>query len=64
MGQVIRQIGVVVGLTIVLTFPVTVAGSQRHSDHAVHNAGTGVKVPAQVQGVSRGGEELRMHKHR
>ena len=59
MGQMIRQIGVVIGLTIVLTFPVTVvsgAGSQKHSNHAVRYAGTGVQVRAQDQGVSRAGK--------
>lgn len=52
MGQMIRQIGVVIGLTIVLTFPVTVvsgAGSQKHSDDAVRRAGADVHVLAQVQ---------------
>jgi hypothetical protein len=36
--QVKRQAGVVIGLTIILTFPVTVvsgAGSRKHSDHTV-----------------------------
>jgi hypothetical protein len=36
MGQLLRQIGVVIGLTVILTFPVTVAsgaGSQKQSDH-------------------------------
>ena len=58
MGQMIRQIGVVIGLTIVLTFPVTVvsgAGSQKHSDHAVRHAGADVHVRAQVQEVPRAG---------
>jgi hypothetical protein len=56
MGQMIRQIGVVIGLTIVLTFPVTVvsgAGSQKHSNHAVR-AGADAHVRAQVQ-VPRAG---------
>lgn len=38
MGQLMRQTGVVIGLTLILTFPVTVisgAGSQKHPDHAV-----------------------------
>jgi hypothetical protein len=59
MRQVIRQIGVVIGLTIVLTFPVTVvsgAGSQKHADQAVHVARINVKVPAPLQGVSAVGE--------
>jgi hypothetical protein len=36
MSQLLRQIGVVVGLTVILTFPVTVvsgAGSQKQPDH-------------------------------
>ena len=35
MSQLLRQIGVVIGLTVILTFPVTVAGagSQKQSDH-------------------------------
>ena len=36
MRQLLRQIGVVIGLTVILTFPVTVvsgAGSQKQSDH-------------------------------
>ena len=44
MGQVMRQIGVVIGLTVVLTFPVTVvsgAGSQKHSDRARSTASGG-----------------------
>jgi hypothetical protein len=60
MGQVMRQIGVVIGLTVVLTFPVTVvsgAGSQKHFDHVVRYGGTGANAPAQVQGVSRAGEK-------
>ena len=39
--QLMRQIGVVVGLTVVLTFPVTVvsgAGSQKQTDHVVRFA--------------------------
>ena len=58
MGQIIRQIGVVIGLTIVLTFPVTMvsgAGSQKRSDQAVRRAGADVHVHAQVQEVPRGG---------
>jgi hypothetical protein len=53
MGQVIRQIGVVIGLTVVLTFPVTLvsgAGSPKHSDHAPSTA-SGGKTPALVQGA-------------
>ena len=36
MSQLLRQIGVVIGLTVILTFPVTVvsgAGSQNQPDH-------------------------------
>jgi hypothetical protein len=47
-----RQIGVVTGLTVVLTFPVTVvsgAGSQKHSDHARSTA-SGGKTLAQAAG--------------
>ena len=50
MGQVIRQIGIVIGLTVVLTFPVTVvsgAGSQKHSDRA-RSAASGGKTLAQA----------------
>jgi hypothetical protein len=64
MGQVIRQIGVVIGLTVVLTFPVTVvsgAGSQKPTGHVIRHSGTILKLPLQVHGVSR---ELRMHNHR
>lgn len=59
MGQMIRQIVVVMSLTTVLTFPVTVvsgAGSQKHSNHAVGRAGADVHfVRAQVQEVPRAG---------
>ena len=51
MGQVMRQIGVVIGLTVVLTFPVTVvsgAGSQKHSDYA--RSASGGKTLAQAAG--------------
>jgi hypothetical protein len=36
MSQLLRQIGVVIGLTVILTFPVTVvsgAGSEKQPDH-------------------------------
>ena len=49
MGQVIRQIGVVIGLTVILTFPVTVltfpvtvvsgAGSHKHDERSVADDG-------------------------
>ena len=38
MARLMRQIGVVIGLTLILTFPVTVvsgAGSQKQSEHVV-----------------------------
>lgn len=56
MGQLIRQISVVVGLTVILTFPVTVvsgAGSQKQSDSKVHSAATEGK--ARMQGVAMTG---------
>ena len=61
MSQLLRQIGVVIGLTVILTFPVTVvsgAGSQKQPDHmagvAVVTGGKG-----QVHGavVARAGTE-------
>ena len=54
MSQVMRQIGVVIGLTMILTFPVTVvsgAGSQKQSDHIVRKPAAQWS-PAQVDGVS------------
>jgi len=57
-GQVIRQIGVAIGLTVILTFPVTVltfpvtvvsgAGSQKHAEQSVRVAGAGSKGAAQT----------------
>jgi len=44
MSQLLRQIGVVIGLTVILTFPVTVvsgAGSQKQPDMARVVAVTG-----------------------
>jgi hypothetical protein len=67
MRQEMRQLGIVIGLTAVLTFPVTMvsgAGSQKHVRGTVR---TGVKVVAQVQGVSRGetkGERNFVNTHR
>lgn len=60
MGQFLRQIGVVIGLTVILTFPVTVvsgAGSQKQADHDHTNcvAVTGGK------GHVRGVEDLSRH---
>lgn len=62
MGQLLRQIGVVIGLTVILTFPVTVvsgAGSQKQADHDHTNrvAVTGgkghVRGAAEDNGLSR-----------
>jgi hypothetical protein len=42
MGRRMRQIGVVIGLTVILTFPVTVisgAGSQKQGHHVVAATG-------------------------
>lgn len=42
-----RQIGVVIGLTVLLTFPVTMvsgAKSQKHSDHSIPFAGQKVST--------------------
>jgi hypothetical protein len=67
MGQVIRQIGIVIGLTVVLTFPVTLvsgAGSQKHTGHVVRDAGTTLKLLPQARGVSTGVKEPRMHQYR
>jgi len=58
MGQVMRQIGVVIGLTVFLTFPVTVvsgAGSQKHSDHSARFAGE--EASNRMPGVSKAGEQ-------
>ena len=49
MGQVIRQIGVVIGLTVILTFPVTVvsvAGSHKHVEQSARVADAGQKGAA------------------
>jgi hypothetical protein len=67
MGQVIRQIGMVIGLTVVLTFPVTMvsgAGSQKHTGHVIRDAGTTLKLLPQARGVSTGVKEPRMHQNR
>ncbi|HKY73682.1 MAG TPA: hypothetical protein VJL88_17315 [Nitrospira sp.] len=53
-----RQIGIVIGLTVVLTFPVTVvsgAGSQKHSD-PVHSTASGGKTFAQGAGIGKDGQ--------
>ena len=56
MGQLIRQIGVVIGLTVILTFPVTVvsgAGSQKHSEHGVRMLPAVGKISTQAQEAAR-----------
>lgn len=52
-----RQFGVVIGLTMFLTFPVTMvsgAKSQKQSDHTIPF--TGEKVSTRMPGVSGTGE--------
>jgi hypothetical protein len=59
MSQAMRQTGMVIGLTMILTFPVTVvsgAGSQKQSDHMVRKVGVPWKSPSQVQSISPFGE--------
>lgn len=59
-GQVMRQIGVVIGLTVLLTFPVTMvsgAKSQKHSDHGIPFAGE--KVSTRMPEASGIGEQDR-----
>jgi hypothetical protein len=54
----IRQIGVVIGLTVILTFPVTVvsgAGSQKHREHSVRAIPIGSKVIAGVEAHTTSG---------
>lgn len=65
MSQLLRQIGVVIGLTVILTFPVTVvsgAGSQQQSDHLARvvavTGGKGQVHGAVDNGQSRHGEFL------
>ena len=56
MAQLVRQIGVVIGLTLILTFPVTVvsgAGSQKQSEHVVRFT-AGVKGQAVMVGAMPG----------
>ena len=69
MGQLMRQIGIVIGLTVILTFPVTVvsgAGSQKQSDHM--SLVVGVTGGGQVHGaivMARvGTERLDLHEPR
>lgn len=55
-GQLLRQIGVVIGLTVILTFPVTVvSGSQKHSDHLVRALPNQWTTLAQAERVSEPG---------
>ena len=59
MRQVLRQVGVVIGLTAILTFPVTVvsgAGSQKRSDHLVTSPSHWTTV-AQAERVLEPGSE-------
>ena len=63
MSQLLRQIGVVIGLTVILTFPVTVvsgAGSQKQPDHMAPvvavTSGKGEVHGAVDNGQSRHGE--------
>ena len=61
MGQLLRQIGVVIGLTIILTFPVTVvsgAGSQKRADHDHTNCVAVTGGKGHVRGVV---EDLSRH---
>ncbi len=54
-GQLIRQIGVVIGLTVILTFPVTVisgAGFQKEPDRVVRLTATSGKGQRQMGGKS------------
>lgn len=58
MRQVMRQVGVVIGLTVILTFPVTVVsgtGSQKHSDHLVRALPNQWTTLAQAERVSEPG---------
>lgn len=61
MGQLLRQIGVVIGLTVILTFPVTVvsgAGSQKQADHDHTNCVAVTGGKGHVRGVV---EDLSRH---
>ena len=56
MRQVMRQLGVVIGLTVILTFPVTVvsgAGSPKHSDHVVRTSPSQWTIDAQAERVAK-----------
>ena len=65
-----RQVGVVIGLTVILTFPVTVvsgAGSGKHSDHTVKtlpNQWTIVTRPERVAERSKASDAARPTLHR
>ena len=57
MSQLMRQVGVVIGLTVILTFPVTVvsgAGSRKQSDIEAQLAAVGGTV--RMQGATAGAE--------
>jgi hypothetical protein len=65
MGQSMRQIGIVIGLTLILTFPVTVvsgAGSQKRSDHALSSTAAGAQGQSQGMMTRKklGHHELRL----
>jgi hypothetical protein len=52
MWQVMRQFGIVIGLTTILTFPVTLvsgAGSQKQSDTSVRTPAMQWKRPVQPE---------------
>ena len=67
MGKVIRQIGVVIGLTVILTFPVTVltfpvrmvsGGSQKHAEQSVGVGTNGAAGTAATEISWPGRQEL------
>jgi hypothetical protein len=66
MNQVMRQVGVVIGLTVILTFPVTVvsgAGSQKQSGPVVRLAETGGKTRAQGAAMTSAKTENKVAQH-
>jgi hypothetical protein len=59
MPEYVRQLGIVIGLTMILTFPVTVvsgAGSQKQSDHIVRKPAAQWKSPAEIEPGSSAGD--------
>jgi hypothetical protein len=59
MREFVRQIGIVIGLTMILTFPVTVvsgAGSQKQSDHLVRKPAAQWRSLAEVEPGSSAGD--------